>query len=73
MRATVENTDQIILVNDGIPARIWTGKTENGVAFEMLVIRVAVPENSDNSQFEQELQEQTKPHVSAAFPLRLII
>lgn len=73
MRAKVESTNQIITINGGIQARVWKGKTEGGVEFEMLVTRVAVSKNQDTSQFERELEEQPAPHVSECFPLRMII
>jgi hypothetical protein len=72
MKATVENTDQIVEIN-GIPARVWLGRTESGVCFELLVTRVAVSQNEDASQFEKELKEQPKPFISQAFPLSMII
>jgi hypothetical protein len=58
---------------NGIPARIWLGKTEGGVEFVLLVTLVAVAKTADSSQFEQELQEQPVPHVSQAFSLRMVI
>lgn len=72
MRATVESTSQIVEIN-GIKARVWVGKTEGGVEFEMLVPRVAARQGQDLSEFERELEEQPMPHVSQAFPLRLVL
>lgn len=72
MKASIQSTSQIIEVN-GIPARVWKGKTEKGIECEFLVTLVAVSKDRDCSQFEQELQEQHAPHVSEAFPLKLIL
>lgn len=73
MKATVESTDQIVTIEGYATGRVWKGITEGGVAFELLVTRVAVDKDADVSQFERELKEQHAPHVSLAFPLRLIL
>lgn len=61
MKITIENTDQIVTVEtaDGskVPARVWRGRTEQGVECQLLVTRIAVARGDDNSAFERELQE----------------
>lgn len=61
MRITIENTDQIVSIEtrDGstAPARVWRGRTEQGVECQLLVTRIAVARGDDNSAFERELQE----------------
>lgn len=74
MRATIESTDYIVTVN-GVPARVWEGRTEAGVPFFACITRVAVHKAEDNSQFERELQEH-KPHRDESrvvFPLRMVL
>lgn len=46
MKATIESTGTIADVN-GIPARVWNGRTEGGVEFLAFITRVAVPEGMD--------------------------
>lgn len=78
MKATIESTDQIADVN-GLPARVWNGRTENGVEFLAFITRLAVPEGQDCTQFEGELRKE--PHtkvVSSGLPagpidLRLVL
>jgi hypothetical protein len=72
MKATIQSTQQIIKVN-GMQARVWTGKSERGIPFELLIVRVAVSKAEDCSQFDEELKEQSPPHVSECFGLRLIL
>ena len=79
MRITIENTDQIVSVEarEGgkVPARVWRGVTEGGVECQLLVTRIAVHKEADNSTFERELQEQLpkKMEGSRAYDLRFFI
>lgn len=69
------NTAEIVEVN-GVPCRLWVGKTESGIEVQCLVTRVAVLKTEDCSQFERELVEQPAPRMHdgpLAFPLRLIL
>jgi hypothetical protein len=73
MKITIENTAQIVEVNN-VPARVWVGKTESGIEVQCLITRVCVLKTDDCSQFERELAEQPAPAVEVrAFPLRLIL
>jgi hypothetical protein len=76
LKITIESTDKIVEL-DGIPARIWEGKTESGIELHCLVTRVLVKEGlpvSHYHQFEKELQEQRKPSSAVeAIPLRMIL
>jgi hypothetical protein len=72
MKATVMSTSQIVTVN-GIPARVWKGVTESGVPFEMIVVRVAVSNVADTSQFEADLREMAPPLVESAYAARLMM
>lgn len=78
MKITMESTTRIVeLVAPGggiVPARMWEGQTESGIAVQVLVTRVAVLKTDDCSQFESELKEQKAPSVEwMAFPLRMIL
>lgn len=73
MKLTIESTSRIVTL-DGLPARIWEGKTESGIGVICFVSRVAVKENEDTSQFEKELAEQRAPSAEAgSFPLRMVL
>ena len=73
MKITIESTTKIVELN-GVPARIWEGKTESGISVHCFVTRIAADEHADLSQFEQELKEQRKPSSDVdSIPLRLIL
>ena len=73
MKITIESTTKIVELN-GVPARIWEGKTESGISVHSFVTRIAADEHADLSQFEQELKEQRKPSADIdSIPLRLIL
>ena len=80
LRATVKNvtitihsTTKIVHL-DGLPCRVWEGKTERGVPILCFVSRVAVNNDADQSQFEEELREQRNPSAEVvAIPLRMIL
>ncbi len=78
MKLTIESTTKLVdLVIDGatVPARIWEGHTESGIAVHCFVTRVAVHKDLDASQFERELQEHRAPSAEIAnvYPLRMIL
>jgi hypothetical protein len=78
MQVTLESTDKIIeLVTPSgrVPARIWEGHTESGIACHALVTRIVVSKDDDASQFERELQEQRPPsrEVDQAYSLRMVL
>lgn len=73
MKITVTSTTKIVHLN-GVPARIWEGRTDTGIAVHCYVTRIAVGEGHDVSQFEAELQECRKPSAEiAALPLRMVL
>ena len=77
MKVTLENTTKTVdLVVDGhaIPARLWEGWTEHGVACHAYITRIAVAKNDDAAEFERDLREQRAPSPAIeAIPLRLVI
>ena len=73
MKLTLESTQQMSEVN-GVPGRVWVGRTERGVEVQALITRVAVHNSADHSQFEAELREAHAPAPKeAAFPLRMVL
>jgi hypothetical protein len=74
MKVTLESTSKIVEIN-GVPARVWEGKTESGIDVHCFITRVAVHKDDDTSQFERELKENTPPRNAdvQAYPLRMII
>lgn len=73
MKITIENTTKIVHV-DGVPARIWEGKTDSGIPVHCFVTRIAVGLLENQEQFERELKETKTPSADvAAYPLRIIL
>jgi len=78
MKVTLDSTDKIVdLVTPTgtIPARLWEGHTESGIAVHAFITRIAVHKEFDSSQFERELKETRPPsaEVDQAYPLRMIL
>ena len=73
MKVTLENTTKLVTVN-GVPARIWEGQTESGIAVHCYITRIAVREDEDTSAFDEELKQCRAPSEAVeALPLRLIL
>lgn len=73
MKITIESTSKIVELN-GVPARVWEGKTESGIPVHCYVTRIAVERDQDGSEFERELQEHRAPSAAIeAIPLRMIL
>lgn len=60
MKITIESTDTITYYN-GSRVRVWKGVTERGVEVGLFIAGIAVHQDKDCSQFEQELQETSAP------------
>lgn len=85
MKITIESTTQIVnlidrLSGQGVPARVWEGKTESGVKVVCLIVRIAARADQDlaeiievASEFDRELKEQKQPEAENVFPLRMIL
>lgn len=58
MKIIMDSTNEIVTVN-GIPARLWEGKTESGIKCFALIAKIGVADDksTDHSQFEKELKE----------------
>jgi hypothetical protein len=72
MTITISNTAEITEIN-GVPARLWTGRTDTGIEVQVLITRIAALKTDNLEQFERELQEQAPPPRDFAFPLRMVI
>lgn len=72
MKITLESTTQMVQVN-GIPVRVWEGKTESGIPVFAMITRVGVHKDQDCSQFEQELKECKAPVMVHSWPARMIL
>ncbi len=73
MKIEIESTTKTVTLN-GIPARIWIGKTESGIPVHCFITRIAIPKYADAAEFERELQEHRAPTAEIeAIPLRLIL
>jgi hypothetical protein len=74
----LESTDKIVELKTPsgvVPARIWEGHTEAGIACHAFITRIAVSKDLDASEFERELQEHRppSPEINKAYDLRLVI
>ena len=78
MKVTLESTDKIVeLEMNGsvIPARVWHGRTENGIECHVYITRIAVARDHDASEFEHDLKEahvSLPPALERAIPARLV-
>lgn len=71
MRVILESTTKVVNVN-GVPARIWQGKTESGIEVHAFITRIAINKNeSRKEEFEEELIQCSPPSadVDLYFPL----
>jgi hypothetical protein len=73
MRIVIESTTKEVLLN-GVPARIWEGRTDSGIPCHCYITRIGVERSEDQAEFESELQEHRAPSEQiAAIPLRLVL
>jgi hypothetical protein len=77
MKITLEKTNKIVILTIGnaeVPARIWEGHTESGIAVHCFITRIAAAKDQDLSEFERELKEERAPSAAVeGIPLRLIL
>jgi hypothetical protein len=74
VKLELESTTKIVTLN-GVPARVWQGKTASGIPVFAFITRLAVDRDEPCEEFEHELEEQhaaPRPEV-AAFESRLIL
>lgn len=74
MKVTLESTSKIVHLN-GVPARIWEGKTDSGIVVHAFITRMAIDKDEPNAeQFEKELKEVVPPSTGVSvYPLNLIL
>jgi len=73
VKITIENTTKVVHV-DGVPARVWEGRTESGVPVIVFVTRIAAERTEDLAEFERDLAEQRTPSAAVeAWPARMIL
>jgi hypothetical protein len=69
----IHSTTKVVKLN-GVPARIWEGKTDSGIKVHAYVTRVAVKENENQEQFLVELEQCVPPSPEVeAIPFSLIL
>jgi hypothetical protein len=79
MKVTLESTERIVeleMNGNVVPARVWIGRTENGIECHAYITRIAVGRDDDASEFERDLREahvQLPPVLDRAIPARLIL
>lgn len=81
MKITLEPTEKIVYLQipggNEVPARIWEGKTANGIEVHAYITRIAVKEGLPEEvydNFAEQLKETRKPSpVVQAIPLRMIL
>ncbi len=73
MNVQLTSTSKIVNLN-GVPARVWEGHTEAGIACHAFITRIAVHNDDDATEFEKELLAQAPPSAAvAAIPLSMIL
>jgi len=73
MRVILESTTKHVRLN-GVPARIWEGKTDSGIPCHAYITRIAVGQDQDSAEFDRELKEHKSPSPEIlVIPLRLVI
>ena len=79
MKVTLESTDTITTITIGgreVPARIWQGETEQGVACHAYITRIACHKDLDNGEFERALREEPHTRIRSdlqGYDLRLFL
>ncbi len=73
MKIEIEGTEKIVTL-DGIPARVWEGRTDSGIEIHCFVTRISPQTHENIEQFERELREQKAPSAAVeSYPLRMIL
>ena len=76
MELIIESTTKIVTLN-GLPARVWEGRTGSGIPVHCYITRIAVKEGLPATaylEFEKELAEQSVPSAEViAIPARMIL
>ena len=60
MKLTLESSNELVKM-DGVPCRVWTGKTDKGIEVFAFIHRVAVRSDANCEEFEKDLKEEQPP------------
>lgn len=72
MKIELTKTSQITHLN-GVPVRVWEGKTEKGVEIVAFIARIAVQKDKDCSELENELTETDCPKPKQSWPMSMVL
>lgn len=74
MIVTIESTTKITDLN-GVPARIWEGKTESGIKVHCFITRITVDKDENSTEeFKRELKQQKAPSKGVeSYPTEIIL
>lgn len=75
MKIELESTSRLVRLN-GVPARIWEGKTASGIPVKAFITRIAIANDplGNQAEFEKELKECKAPSAeSMSFPENMIL
>ena len=71
MRIVIESTIKVVML-DGVPSRVWEGKTDTGIPCHVFVTGISVDREADSADFDAELIEHRAPSPEVdALPERL--
>jgi hypothetical protein len=60
LKITIESTD-ITTRLDGVPVRLWEGTTDQGVRCKVFIHRIAIANEADAMEFDEDLARQLPP------------
>lgn len=74
MEVTLRSTSKIVEIN-GVPARVWEGKTASGIECHAFITRVAVADFLNTEEFDKELQSCDPPSakIAEAYPTSIVL
>lgn len=75
MKLTIEPTGHLTRL-DGVPVRLWEGRTESGRPVWVFVHRISTADDQARAELDRALVECEPPaeaEVSGAIPLRMIL
>lgn len=73
MQLKITGTTKIVELN-GVPARVWVGRTGTGIPIHCFITRIAVADSEDQAEFERELASCEVPSEEIeAYPAKLVL
>lgn len=64
LTATITATEHFFRTDEGIPVRLWTGRTASGIPLHVFVAAVTAPDGAGQSELQRELHEIPGPQIS---------